>query len=79
MRPHGLGQTDPRDVAARITTLFAQFEVLVTSTRQFYSYLTQVLTRFDLGREEFVVFKGALIDYLQRFVDEVSAAHATAR
>ena len=69
---HGLDQTDPREVAARITTLFAQFEVLVTSTRQFYSYLTQVLTRFDLGREEFVVFKGALIDYLQRFVDEVS-------
>ena len=69
---HGLDEADPRDVAARITTLFAQFEVLVTSTRQFYSYLTQVLTRFDLGREEFVVFKGALIDYLQRFVDEVS-------
>lgn len=67
-----LGDADPRDVAARITTLFAQFEVLVTSTRQFYSYLTQVLTRFDLGRDEFVIFKGALIDYLQRFVDEIS-------
>ncbi|HET8615165.1 MAG TPA: TIGR02677 family protein [Actinomycetales bacterium] len=69
---HGLDEADPRDVAARITTLFAQFEVLVTSTRQFYSYLTQVLTRFDLGRDEFVMFKSALIDYLQRFVDEVS-------
>lgn len=63
---------DPRDVAGRITTLFAQFEVLVSSTRQFYSYLTQVLTRFDLGRDEFVMFKSALIDYLQRFVDEIS-------
>lgn len=69
---HGAQDSDPRDVAARITTLFAQFEVLVTSTRQFYSYLTQVLTRFDLGRDEFVMFKSALIDYLQRFVDEVS-------
>ena len=69
---HGLDEADPRDVAAHITTLFAQFEVLVTSTRQFYSYLTQVLTRFDLGRDEFVMFKSALIDYLQRFVDEVS-------
>lgn len=68
----GLDRTDPRDVAARITTLFAQFEVLVSSTRQFYSYLTQVLTRFDLGRDEFVMFKSALIDYLQRFVDEIS-------
>ncbi len=69
---HGVQEADPRDLAGRITTLFAQFEVLVTSTRQFYSYLTQVLTRFDLGRDEFVMFKGALIDYLQRFVDEVS-------
>ena len=68
----GIPQTDPRDLAARITTLFAQFEVLVVSTRQFYSYLTQVLTRFDLGRDEFVMFKSALVDYLQRFVDEVS-------
>lgn len=69
---HGLDTADPRDVSARITTLFAQFDVLVTSTRQFYSYLTQVLSRFDLGRDEFEVFKGALLDYLQRFVDEVS-------
>ena len=68
----GLDEADPRDVGARITTLFVQFEVLVTSTRQFYSYLNQVLTRFDLGRDEFVMFKGALIDYLQRFVDEIS-------
>ncbi|MGV1004981.1 MAG: TIGR02677 family protein [Candidatus Nanopelagicales bacterium] len=68
----GLEGVGPRDVAGRIATLFAQFEVLVTSTRQFYSYLTAVLTRFDLGRDEFVMFKAALIDYLQRFVDEVS-------
>ena len=68
----GLDGADPRNVAARIATLFAQFEVLVSSTRQFYSYLTEVLTRFDLGRDEFVMFKSALIDYLQRFVDEIS-------
>lgn len=67
-----LDDSDPRELAGRISTLFAQFELLVSSTRQFYSYLTQVLTRFDLGRDEFQVFKGALLDYLQRFVDEVS-------
>ena len=67
-----LEKADPRNVAGRITTVFAQFEILVSSTRQFYSYLTQVLTRFDLGRDEFVLFKTALIDYLQRFVDEIS-------
>lgn len=69
---HGLETADPRDLAGRITTLFAQFEVLVSSTRQFYSYLTQVLTRFDLGRDEFEMFKSALLDYLQRFIDEIS-------
>jgi uncharacterized protein (TIGR02677 family) len=64
--------TDPQELAGRITTVFAQFELLVSSTRQFYTYLSQVLTRYDLGRDEFVMFKGALLDYLQRFVDEVS-------
>ena len=68
----GINDADPRDLAGRITTLFAQFEVLVSSTRQFYSYLTQVLTRFDLDRDEFVMFKSALIDYLQRFVEEIT-------
>jgi len=68
----GLAAADPRELAAQITTLFAQFEVLVSSTRQFYSYLNQVLTRFDLGRDEFVLFKSALIGYLQLFVDEIA-------
>lgn len=68
----GLDMADPRELSGQITTLFAQFEVLVSSTRQFYSYLNQVLSRFDLGREEFVAFKTALIDYLQRFIDEVA-------
>jgi uncharacterized protein (TIGR02677 family) len=68
----GVVEVEAREIAGLISTLFAQFEVLVTSTRQFYSYLTQVLTRFDLGREEFELFKSALLDYLQRFVDEIS-------
>ena len=68
----GLAEADPADLTAKISTVFAQFELLVTSTRQFYSYLSLVLIRFDLGREEFLTFKGALVDYLQRFVDEIS-------
>ncbi|MGH3462901.1 MAG: TIGR02677 family protein [Kribbellaceae bacterium] len=63
---------DSDDLARRIVTLFAQFERLVDSTRQFYAYLSQVLSRYDLGRDEFQVFKDALLDYLQRFVDEIS-------
>ena len=51
--------------------MFAQFDRLVHSTREFYAYLTQALTRYDLDRGEYQAFKTALIDYLQRFVDEV--------
>lgn len=67
-----LTEADPAQLSRQIATVFLQFERLVSSTRQFYSYLTGVLTRFDLDRDEFVMFKGALIDYLQRFVDEIT-------
>lgn len=63
---------EPDRLARDITTVFAQFDELVHSTREFYTYLTQVLSRFDLDRSEFQLFKVALIDYLQRFVDEIS-------
>lgn len=68
----GIESTDPDVLARDIGTVFAQFERLVSSTRDFYTYLTQVLVRYDLDREEFQAFKTALLDYLQRFVDEIS-------
>lgn len=67
-----LAEVDPDVLAGQVATLFAQFERLVTSTRAFYASLSQVLTRYDLGREDFQAFKAALIDYLQRFVDQVA-------
>ena len=67
-----LAVADPDAVARQVGTLFAQFERLVESTRDFYTYLSQVLSRYDLGREDFQAFKSALLDYLQRFVDEVA-------
>ncbi len=70
--PEDLAPVEPDVLARDITTIFAQFNELVRSTREFYTYLTQVLTRFDLDRGEFQLFKSALIDYLQRFVDEIS-------
>ena len=72
LSPTAIVVTDSDELARDIVTLFAQFERLVDSTRQFYSHLSQVLTRYDLGRDEFQAFKGALLDYLQRFVDEIS-------
>jgi uncharacterized protein (TIGR02677 family) len=67
-----LAVADPDEVARDIGTIFAQFERLVESTRDFYIYLAQVLARYDLDRSEFQAFKTALLDYLQRFVDEIS-------
>lgn len=67
-----LAAAEPDSVAREIGTLFAQFERLVESTREFYTYLSQVLVRYDLDRDEFQAFKTALLDYLQRFVDEVA-------
>ncbi|MCE3550174.1 TIGR02677 family protein [Pseudonocardia sp. RS11V-5] len=63
---------DPDTLAREIGTMFAQFERLVSSTRDFYTYLAQVLVRYDLDRGEFETFKTALLDYLQRFVDEIA-------
>jgi uncharacterized protein (TIGR02677 family) len=70
--PQALAGVSPDELAREITTLFAQFERLVESTRDFYAYLSQALVRFDLDREEFQAFKAALLDYLQRFVDEIA-------
>ena len=67
-----LAEVDPDVLAAQVATLFAQFERLVTSTRAFYASLSQVLARYDLGREDFQAFKAALLDYLQRFVDQIA-------
>ena len=67
-----IARADPDVLARDIATLFAQFERLVSSTRDFYTYLAQVLVRYDLDRAEFQAFKTALLDYLQRFVDEVA-------
>ncbi len=71
LAPTDLDRVDPDDLAGRIATVFAQFGELVASTREFYTYLTHVLTRFDLDRGELQAFKAALLEYLQRFVAEV--------
>lgn len=71
LRAGALDEIEPDDLARRITTLFAQFERLVDSTRDFYTYLSEVLRRFDLDPDEFKAYKNLLIDYLHRFVEEI--------
>ncbi len=67
-----IGTADPDELASQIGTIFAQHRNLVESTRDFYSYLNQVLGRYDLNRKDFQVFKTVLIDYLQHFVEEIA-------
>ena len=67
-----IAAADPDELAGRIATVFNQHRSLVESTREFYSYLGQVLGRYDLSREDFRVFKTVLIDYLTRFVDDIA-------
>jgi len=71
IHPGTLDEIPPDELARRITTLFAQFERLVDSTRHFYTYLSEVLRRFDLEPDEFKAYKNLLIDYLHRFVEEI--------
>lgn len=69
----GLEQlADPeRATAGAVTALFAIFERLVVSTRDFYTHLGEVLARADTDRESLAAYREVLLDYLQRFVEEV--------
>ncbi len=69
----GLEQlADPdRATAGAVTALFAVFERLVVSTRDFYTHLGEVLARADTDRDSLAAYREVLLDYLQRFVEEV--------
>jgi len=69
----GLEQlADPdRATAGAVTALFAVFERLVVSTRDFYTRLGEVLARADTDRNSLAAYREVLLDYLQRFVEEV--------
>lgn len=62
---------DPAAGAGEVTALFAVFERLVTSTRDFYARLGEVLARAEVDRDALMAYREVLLDYLQRFVDEV--------
>lgn len=62
---------DPAAGAGEVTALFAVFERLVTSTREFYARLGEVLARAEVDRDALAAYREVLLDYLQRFVDEV--------
>ena len=69
MRVEALAE-DPHAGAGEVTALFAVFEGLVTSTRDFYARVGEVLARAEVDREALAGYREVLLDYLQRLVDE---------
>lgn len=54
-----------------VTTVFLQQGELAATVRDFYAYLGQVVSRYDLDSREIAGFRGLLVDYIQMVVDDV--------
>ncbi|MFI9329228.1 TIGR02677 family protein [Kitasatospora sp. NPDC052868] len=66
------GGADPQGALEQVSTLFVQFAGFAESVRDFYAYLGQVLTRYDLDGHEYQGFKGLLLDYVEAITEDVS-------
>ncbi|MFI2473502.1 TIGR02677 family protein [Nocardia xishanensis] len=51
-------------LAGIVTTVFNNQRLFTASVTDFYAYLSGVLTRFDLGGDEYTHFKTLLLDYV---------------
>jgi uncharacterized protein (TIGR02677 family) len=60
---------DSEALAGAVTGVFNDHQMFTESVADFYAYLAGVLTRYDLAGEEYIQFKGLLLDY----VDLISA------
>ncbi|MFC7533855.1 TIGR02677 family protein [Actinoplanes sp. GCM10030250] len=66
--PGGIGAGGARET---IATVFAQFWQFRDSVRDFYAYLGQVLSRYDLDSAEYLGFKDLLLDYVESITEEI--------
>ncbi|MFI5530978.1 TIGR02677 family protein [Kitasatospora sp. NPDC051853] len=66
------GGADPQEALEKISTLFVQFAEFADSVRDFYAYLGQVLSRYDLDGGEYQGFKELLLDYVEAITEDVS-------
>jgi len=73
----GSAPIDADAVAADVTTVFASQRLFTESVRDFYAYLHQVLSRYDLVGEEYAGFKTLLLEYVDLITADV-ARHAPA-
>ncbi|WNE98881.1 TIGR02677 family protein [Streptomyces luomodiensis] len=66
------GGIEPQNGLERISTLFVQFSEFADSIRDFYAYLGQVLSRYDLDSAEYQGFKELLLDYVEAITEDVA-------
>ncbi|QDY78092.1 TIGR02677 family protein [Streptomyces qinzhouensis] len=66
------GGIEPQDGLERVSTLFVQFTEFAESIRDFYAYLGQVLSRYDLDSAEYQGFKQLLLDYVEAITEDVA-------
>ena len=66
------GGVEPQGGLERISTLFVQFTEFADSIRDFYAYLGQVLSRYDLDSAEYQGFKELLLDYVEAITEDVA-------
>jgi uncharacterized protein (TIGR02677 family) len=58
-------------MAEQVTTLFLQHGELAATVRDFYAYLGQVVTRYQMASDEISGFRNLLVEYIQMVVEDV--------
>lgn len=64
-------------LAGEVTSIFNNQRLFTDSVRDFYAYLAGVLSRYDLGGDEYAQFKALLLDYVDLITADVNR-HAPA-
>jgi uncharacterized protein (TIGR02677 family) len=73
----GRADIDAEVLAGEVTTVFSNQRVFTDSVRDFYAYLAGILTRYDLGGDEYTQFKELLLVYIDLITADVNR-HAPA-
>jgi uncharacterized protein (TIGR02677 family) len=76
MLDHG-DALDAEALAGEVTTVFSNQRVFTDSVRDFYAYLAGILSRYDLGGDEYAQFKELLLVYIDLITADVNR-HAPA-
>jgi uncharacterized protein (TIGR02677 family) len=70
-------EIDADSLAGEVTTVFGNQRLFTDSIRDFYAYLAGILSRYDLGGEEYAHFKELLLVYIDLITADVNR-HAPA-